>query len=74
MYTITLSFTVVAEMMKTLNYVNMFNHGINEVWYLLKENSPDGAKWQLKKLQEQGTLKRIGPDFSGHWVIVETQK
>ena len=30
--------SVVAEMMKTLNYVNMFNHGISEVQLLLKEN------------------------------------
>lgn len=42
-------------MMKTLNYVNMFNHGINEVWHLLKENNspqPDfNAKsyWRLSK-------------------------
>ena len=32
--------------------------------------SPDGVKWQLKKLQEQGILKRIGADFGGHWEII----
>ena len=30
--------SVLAEMMRTLNYVNMFNHGIREVRSLLKEN------------------------------------
>lgn len=30
--------SVLAEMMKTLNYVNMFNHGIREVKSLLAEN------------------------------------
>ena len=28
--------SVVAEMMKNLNYVNMFNHGVSEVQDLLK--------------------------------------
>ena len=30
--------SVVAEMMKNLNYVNMFNHGIGEVQDLLKKD------------------------------------
>ena len=33
--------------------------------------SPDGVKWQLKKLQERGVLRRVGPDKGGHWEIVE---
>ena len=32
--------------------------------------SPDGVKWQLKKLQEQGKLKRVGPDKGGHWEVI----
>ena len=32
--------------------------------------STKGIEWQLKKLQEEGILKRIGPDKGGHWEIV----
>lgn len=39
--------TVVAEMMKTLNYVNMFNHGISEVQELLKENNSPSAEFNV---------------------------
>jgi len=40
----------------------------------LCEISPDGVKWQLKKLQERGILCRVGPDKGGHWEIVETKE
>ena len=33
--------------------------------------SPDGIKWQLKKLQNQGAIKRVGPDFGGHWEVLK---
>lgn len=36
---------VVAEMMKTLNYVNMFNHGVGEVQDLLRENNSPAAEF-----------------------------
>ena len=139
--------SVVAEMMRTLNYVNMFNHGIGEVQDLLRENenppaefnvsyltafsvivkeaedkelneiipteidddktaqksrekttqkkildlivhnpnitrnelaeacqvSPDGIKWQLKRLQDMKILRRVGPDKGGHWEIVSPE-
>ena len=32
--------------------------------------SPDGVKWQLKKLQGQGKLTHVGPAKGGHWVII----
>ena len=32
--------------------------------------SPDGVKWQLKKLQGQGKLTHVGPDKGGHWEII----
>ena len=35
--------------------------------------SPDGVKWQLKKLQNLGVLKHVGPDFGGHWIIVQLE-
>ena len=39
--------SVVAEMMKNLNYVNMFNHGVNEVQELLKENQSPAADFKV---------------------------
>ena len=42
--------SVVAEMMKTLNYVNMFNHGVNEVQDLLKANGNPAAEFNVSYL------------------------
>lgn len=42
--------SVVAEMMKTLNYVNMFNHGISEVQDLLKTNGNSEAEFNVSYL------------------------
>ena len=39
--------SVVAEMMKNLNYVNMFNHGGSEVQDLLKENQSPAAEFNI---------------------------
>ena len=39
--------SVVAEMMKNLNYVNMFNHGIGEVQNLLEENQSPAAEFNV---------------------------
>ena len=39
--------SVVAEMMKNLNYVNMFNHGVSEVKDLLKENQSPDAEFNV---------------------------
>ena len=33
--------------------------------------TPDGAKYHIKRLQEAGRLRRIGPDKGGHWEVVE---
>ena len=41
---------VVAGIMKTLNYVNMFNHGITEVQKLLKENNNPPAVFNVNYL------------------------
>lgn len=38
---------VVAEMMRTLNYVNMFNHGVRDVQQLLKENDSPEAVFNI---------------------------
>lgn len=39
--------SVVTEMMKNLNYVNMFNHGVSEVQDLLKENQSPAAEFNV---------------------------
>ena len=39
--------SVVAEMMKNLSYVNMFNHGVSEVQDLLKENQSPVAEFNV---------------------------
>lgn len=39
--------SVVAEMMKNMNYVNMFNHGVNEVQDLLKQNQSPAAEFNI---------------------------
>ena len=39
--------SVVAEMMKNLNYVNMFNHGVSEVQDLLKDNQSPAAEFNV---------------------------
>jgi len=41
---------VVAEMMKTLNYVNMFNHGVGEVQDLLRANNSPAAEFNVSYL------------------------
>ena len=33
--------------------------------------SESGVKKQLRKLQKEGPLRRIGPDKGGHWETVE---
>lgn len=42
--------SVVAEMMRTMNYVNMFNHGVREVQTLLKENGNEEARFDVNLL------------------------
>jgi ATP-dependent DNA helicase RecG len=29
--------------------------------------TPKGVEWQVRKLKEEGLLKRVGPDKGGHW-------
>lgn len=31
----------------------------------------DGINYQIRKLKQQGIIRRIGPDKGGHWEIVE---
>jgi len=29
-----------------------------------------GVEWNLKKLKEEGRIKRVGPDRGGHWEVL----
>jgi len=29
-----------------------------------------GVEWNLRKLKNEGLLKRVGPDFGGHWEVL----
>ena len=31
----------------------------------------DGINWNIRKLKEQGKIRRIGPDKGGHWEVIE---
>jgi ATP-dependent DNA helicase RecG len=35
--------------------------------------SSSGVKWQLKQLQANNIIRRVGPDKGGHWEIIETK-
>ena len=55
--------SVVAGMMKTLNYVNMFNHGVGDVQELLKENDSPVAEFNVNYLTAFSVVVRE-PDES----------
>ncbi|MBO7477285.1 MAG: hypothetical protein J6U04_05070 [Salinivirgaceae bacterium] len=58
--------TVVAEMMKTLNYVNMFNHGVRDVQALLKENNNPAADFNVSYVTAFSVIVKDGetPNYS----------
>lgn len=31
----------------------------------------DGINWNIRKLKEQGKIRRIGPDKGGYWEVVQ---
>lgn len=49
-------------MMKSLNYVNMFNHGVREVQELLKDNGCPEAEFNVGYLTAFSVLVRDGVD------------
>lgn len=51
--------SVVAEMMRTLNYVNMFNHGIREVQDQLHENENPPAEFNVSYLTAFSVVVRM---------------
>lgn len=56
--------SVVASMMKTLNYVNMFNHGVGEVQDLLNENSSPLAEFRVNLITVFSVIVKE-PDVTG---------
>ena len=54
--------SVVAEMMKNLNYVNMFNHGVSEVQDLLKENQSPIAEFNVNLVTAFSVIVREPKD------------
>ena len=54
--------SVVAEMMKNLNYVNMFNHGVSEVQDLLKENQSPAAEFNINLVTAFSVIVREPED------------
>ncbi|MBO7144053.1 MAG: putative DNA binding domain-containing protein [Salinivirgaceae bacterium] len=58
--------SVVAEMMKTLNYVNMFNHGVRDVQALLKENNNPAAEFNVSYVTAFSVIVKDGetPNYS----------
>lgn len=56
--------SVVAEMMKTLNYVNMFNHGIGDVQDLLKANENPEAVFNVSYLTAFSVVVKDGADMN----------
>ena len=54
--------SVVAEMMKNLNYVNMFNHGVSEVQDLLKENQSPAAEFNVNLVTAFSVIVREPKD------------
>ena len=46
-----------------------------EIASLMGILSKDGVKYNLKKLQQKGVLKRVGPNNGGYWkVLLEDTK
>lgn len=50
--------SVVAGMMRTLKYVNMFNHGVSEVQALLRDNSSPEAEFNVNLVTAFGVIVR----------------
>jgi len=58
---------------KTLELIKQ--NGSSTILELARETglSEPGIKKHLRKLQEQGLLKRVGPDKGGHWEVIDNK-
>ncbi len=34
----------------------------------------DGLNWNIRKMKNQGLIKRVGPDKGGHWEVINNDK
>jgi ATP-dependent DNA helicase RecG len=34
----------------------------------------DGVYWNTKKLKKRNRIRRIGPDFGGHWEVIDNKR
>jgi ATP-dependent DNA helicase RecG len=66
--------SVVAEMMKNLNYVNMFNHGVSEVQDLLKENQSPAAEFNVNLVTAFSVIVRELKDDNNANVVKDVVK
>ena len=59
------------KQLKILRYLEK-NPGASrqEIAEHLHDITVDGVKYNLKRLQDIGVLKRTGPDFGGHWEVI----
>ena len=65
--------SVVAEMMKTLNYVNMFNHGVSDVQALLRDNDSPAAEFNVNYLTVFSVIVREPvDDTKDTWLTIRT--
>ncbi len=55
---------VVAEMMRTLNYVNMFNHGVRDVQHLLAENGSPAAEFKIDLMTAFSVIVKELPEHN----------
>ena len=45
--------------------------GREEIVQHISEITEDGVKYNLKRLQDMGLIKRVGPDRGGRWEVVK---
>lgn len=56
--------SVVAEMMRTLNYVNMFNHGVRDVQEQLKENGNPEAIFNVNYITAFSVVVKVAEEVN----------
>ena len=67
--------TLTDKQVEILNYLKLNSKASRkEIAQNIAGITADGVKYNLKRLQDTGLLKRIGPDFGGHWEIVKNEK
>lgn len=63
--------TVEKTVEKTLSAMKENPHITQKELEELTGLSRSGVEWNIKKLKEEGIIKRVGPDKGGHWKVIE---